>query len=240
MATKQLTGLQESDLEFNDPPRLVWVRVKDAVGLLWKDNPKLHDVGGVILSLQKHGYQEFPKYDINLTNVNGKAGAIKAGNGRIESLFRMEQDKMEMPRGLAKVKDTGDWAVAIGAGVDAANELEAKAYAIDSNNLTMAGGDFTALDMLSMWKEESYKDILVNLAKMNSLPVSVTGDDVDFLIKGGLFIDQLDLTKEPEEEINTGVIIGIYIGNPLLLEESLLAFRELLSEHEEWQAIIQV
>lgn len=204
--TKQLTGLQESDLEFNDPPRLVWVRVKDAVGLLWVDNPKMHDIGGTILSIQKHGYQEFPKYDINLTNVNGKPGAIKAGNGRIESLFRMEQDKMELPRGLARDKKTGDWVMAIGIGVDAKSEALAKAYAIDSNNLTMAGGDFTGVDISNMWNPQAYLDILKQLGQMGEdvMPISVDPDTLDNLIgyynldTGEVELDEFTWLDNPE------------------------------------------
>jgi len=177
LATKK-TNLKEigiDELDFaGDPPRLIWIRVKDAIGLLWIENPKLHDVGGVIVSLQKHGYQEFPKFDKTLTNVNGGKGAIKAGNGRIESLYRMEADEMEMPRGLAKLKGSGDWAVAIGVGVDAESEALAKSYAVDSNNLTMAGGDFTALDMARMWSPDKYMNVLNQLGEHPAdLPVSV-------------------------------------------------------------------
>lgn len=38
-----LDGLDPSSLEFNDLPAIVWVRVQDAVGLLWRDNPQLNN-----------------------------------------------------------------------------------------------------------------------------------------------------------------------------------------------------
>ena len=203
MATKNsLKELEANDLEFNDPPRLIWIRVKDAIGLLWDENPKLHDIGGVVLSIQKHGYQEFPKYDDKLRNVNGKRGAIKAGNGRIEALYRMEQDDMELPRGLAKVRESNDWAVAIGAGVNANSEALAKSYAIDSNNLTMQGGDFTALDMAKMWSPEKYMAVLNELGEHPAdMPVSVDPEVFDHLDRFLNEIDE-DLIDDPGGEID--------------------------------------
>ena len=42
--------LDGEDLEMNDPPRLSWVRARDAVNLLWRENPKLHDLQQIVES----------------------------------------------------------------------------------------------------------------------------------------------------------------------------------------------
>ncbi len=179
-----LQSVQEGTLEYNDPPRLIWVRVRDAVGLLWRDNPKLHDIGSITTSVDVHALQELPKFDANLSNVSGGTGAFKAGNGRIEALEAMERSgDHDLPRGLAREKETGFWVMPIIIGVDAISEAMAKAYALDSNNLTLLGGEFAVWDVAKMW-DESYPDLLRLLAEAEALPVSVDGDDLDALLKG--------------------------------------------------------
>lgn len=195
--------LNVSDLDFNDPPSLIWMRVKDAIDLLWNENPKLHDMGGVVTSIVKHGFQEIPKFDSTLMNVKGEKGAIKAGNGRVEALFRMEQDKMELPRGLAVIKESGDWAMPLLVGTDALSLALARAYAVDSNNLTMAGGDFTAYDMARMWDPKSYQTLLSTMRDADVLPVSMDADDIDFLTKHLNY--SIDDEYTPEESDTLGM-----------------------------------
>lgn len=174
----------DSDLTYNDAPRIVWVRVSDAVERLWEENPKEHDIGALTRSLQRYGLQELPIFDPILLAINGARGAIKAGNGRIEALDMMEKAGAELPRGLATTA-AGEWAIPVITGVDAASENMARAYAIDSNNLVMAGGTFTALDMARMWNNDGYKAILKSLADAQELPETVDGDDLDMLMQIG-------------------------------------------------------
>jgi hypothetical protein len=169
-----------------DPPKLIWIRVKDAVALLWPDNPKQHDIGSVILSIQKYGIQEIPKYDATL-------GAIKAGNGRVECLFQMERDRMPVPRGIGQT-ESGDWVMPLLVGTDAQSVAVAKAYAIDSNNLTVTGGNLSVEDIARLWKNDGYLNILKEVAAEGELPFSVSGDDIDFLMKAA------GETKEPPPE----------------------------------------
>ena len=58
--------VDEEGLELNDPPRLVWVRVQDAVGLIWRDNPKRHDMQSLTTSIERYGFQEPAKFDAKL------------------------------------------------------------------------------------------------------------------------------------------------------------------------------
>ena len=92
----------------------------------------------------------------------------------------MKAQGREPPRGIA-VDDEGEWHVPIQFGVNARSRAAAEAYAIDANNLTMTGGDFTVWDVGRMW-DEGYTGMLEGLAGADELPVSVDGDDLDALL----------------------------------------------------------
>jgi hypothetical protein len=195
-----LKTISVDDLEFNDAARVEWVRVRDAAKLLWKDNPKRHDLGSIIESIERYGFQERPKFDVNLPNVAGGSGAVVAGNGRVEALAAMERDKRyELPRGLAADSD-GAWCMPLLVGTDAASEEMAAAYGLDANNLTLAGGDFTAFESLRLW-EDDYVGLLARLAETEDLPVSVEGDDLDLLLALGRGPEPPDGFPEYGEEV---------------------------------------
>jgi len=158
--------------------RLEYVPLSQAV--LFDQNPKRHDVGLLSESIRRYGFKDPPKFEPELNNSKG---GIVEGNGRIITLRMMYDQGMERPRGLAEVGDTGEWAAPILFGVDAVSEAAARAYAIDSNNLTMTGGDFNAWDMARLWDEEGYLDILRGLGEADSLPVSVDGEDLSDLLR---------------------------------------------------------
>ena len=190
-----LQSFSVDNLDFNDQPQIAWIKVQDAINLLWEENPKLHDIKLLVESIEKYGFQELPKFDKLLINVAGNYGAIKAGNGRVETIAYMENNGNELPRGIAKDKDTGAWVMPILIGVDAETIDIARAYAIDSNNLTMAGGDFKAADLLKMYDSKKLLSVIDN---DNELPVSMSKDDVYNL---------RNMLDEPAEE-GQPVIIG--------------------------------
>ena len=173
--------LNQSDLQLNDAPELVWIKVQDAAKLLWNENPKLHDIGALITSIEKYGYQELSKFDKNLINRSGTTGAVVAGNGRIEALSEMEKLKKPLPRGLASLKDTGEWVMPVLVGVDQDNINKARAYAIDSNNVGLLGGDMTAVDISRVWDQKTYIALLQGLSAENEEPVSVDKDTIERL-----------------------------------------------------------
>jgi len=172
------TSIPEANLEFNDAPRFVWICARDAINLLWKGNAKLHSLEEMKLSIKRHGFQELPKFDVNLENVSGTPGAIKAGNGRVEAVFEMESSgECELPRGMGKEKSTGFWVLPILTGTDAESEAAAKAYAIDSNNLTLAG-NFDIWEQARLWDREGYAELLRNLQGSEFLPVTMNQEDI--------------------------------------------------------------
>jgi hypothetical protein len=95
----------------------------------------------------------------------------------------MELQKQPVPRGIA-VDDQGRWCMPIVFGCDAISEAEAIAYAVDDNNLTMAGGDFSHWDMAKMWDREGYLQLLTSIAEADVAPVTVDEETIAALLAG--------------------------------------------------------
>ncbi len=171
---RELPILDEKQLKAKNPQRRVWMLVRTVVDLLWRDNPKLHDTGALVSSIAKHGFKPPPQYDATLD-------AIVDGNGRTEALWWMERNNDDLPDGLAVHEPSGMWAMPVLIGNDAKSTALAEAYAIDANNLTMLGGDFTGWDISRMWSP-AYKERLQLLAEVDELPVSVDGDELDAML----------------------------------------------------------
>ena len=75
----QFAFAEESDLN-GELLSVRYIRVQDAI--LWDENSKLHDIGGLIVSIEEHGFRDPPAWDSEL-------GAIVEGNGRITALQMM-------------------------------------------------------------------------------------------------------------------------------------------------------
>lgn len=143
--------------------------------ILWDENPKKHDVGGLMQSIKRYGFVDPPKFDPQL---NGGSGGIVYGNGRSECVKVIKQDTPnESPRGVL-VDDKGEWYLPVLFGLDAESEAVARALAIDHNNLTMAGGDFDLWDYAKMWNQESYAEVLRNLESSEMVPITMSHDDI--------------------------------------------------------------
>lgn len=138
----------------------------------WERNPKQHNLGALIQSIQRYGFRDAPIYDATLD-------AIVGGNGRIEALEIMQAQGYDLPAGLTI--QNGEWYVPIQVGVNARTVSEAEAFSLDHNNMVMAGGDFTAIDQARAWNA-NYLDLLKELAAADEMPVSVDGDDLDVLL----------------------------------------------------------
>jgi DNA modification methylase len=143
----------------------------------WERNPKQHDLGAIARSIALYGFKDPLKYEPAL---NGGQGGLVEGNGRAEALAWMQTQGHDLPRGLGIAE--GEWQVPVLFGVDALSQETAEAYAIDHNNLVLAGGTYTAVDIANLWDESAYLDVLTGLAEHKELPVSVSGDDLDLLL----------------------------------------------------------
>lgn len=177
----------------NDQLTIKYIPLEKAV--FFDRNSKKHDIGLIASLISKYGFKDPPKWEPELNN--GEGGIVE-GNGRIEALARLKEQGEEPPRGIAIAGD--DWAVPVLFGVDCDSEQLARAYALDHNISTMAGGEYTALDMSRMFDTEKYLAELEDLCSSDAMPVSVDGDDLDLLL------EQLtNLTEESEEnqQLNT-------------------------------------
>jgi len=145
----------------------------------WDRNAKRHDIGALAESITRHGFRDPPAYDPAL---NAGEGGIVEGNGRGDALSAMQAQGQSAPRGV--VVEGGAWLVPVLFGVDAPSQAAAEAYGVAHNNLTMAGGDFTDLDMAGMWEPEGYAALLRSLAEQGEIPVSIDATALDALLAG--------------------------------------------------------
>jgi len=188
--------VDEAGLELNDPPRLAWVRVQDAISLVWRDNEKRHDMQSLAASIERYGFQEPAKFDAKLHRRGQEVddepqGAIKSGNGRVEAVAWMEAQGKDLPRGCG-VNVDGEWVLPMLFGTDARSGAVAQAYAIDANNLTLSGGDFDGFDMARLWGP-GYVKLLEGL---DELPVSV---DAEMLSSLGMMFEPPNLDDLADE-----------------------------------------
>ncbi|MBW4514556.1 MAG: hypothetical protein KME11_04965 [Timaviella obliquedivisa GSE-PSE-MK23-08B] len=177
MAKKEPVNLEvPKNLVFREQLEIRYVLVDDLI--LLDQNPKLHDIGKLVDSIVENGFLDPPKWD---TKLNGGAGGIIEGNGRSEALKWMQEQGREIPRGIA-VNEQNLWAAPVIFGCDARSEIAAKRYAIDHNNLVMAGGNFSALDMSRAYDAESYIAMLQELDQQQFLPLTLDGEDLELLL----------------------------------------------------------
>ena len=124
--------------------------------VLFDGNPKLHSIGDIAESIRRYGFKEAVRWEPKLNDGNG---GIVAGNGRITALQFMCRQKAPLPRGIQQDPDTGEWLVPVIFGVDAESEMQAQAYAIDTNNLVVTGGDTELWDILALYDRQALADI---------------------------------------------------------------------------------
>jgi len=155
-------------------------------------NAKAHDIGALMMSITQHGFRDPIGWDNTLN-------AIIDGNGRTEALWQLylqwTKDVAAIPAGI-QVNDGGMWEIPVISGVDAIDVKAAIAFLIDVNNLTMMGGDFTALDMSRAW-DDNYLALL-----QQSLGKTISVDENDYLLMLKLRDNPVDI-HEPETLTDT-------------------------------------
>ena len=146
---------------------------------LWRENPKAHDIGRLILSFKRYGF-------VSPLIVNDATGVLLAGHGRYLALQAMKERAEAPPE---RVRVEGDeWLVPVVTGVSL-EELEAISYAIDDNLSTMAGGDLTFPEVSRAFNDEKLAQILGELVEDSALPVFGKQEEYEALLEAMLEVD---------------------------------------------------
>lgn len=134
---------------------------------LWDRNAKLHDLPALADSIALHGFRDPPAYDAALD-------AFVEGNGRTEALQQMHAHGRERPRagvGWMRRPASGAFRCCL---VSMRARLAAERYGIDHNNLVLAGGDFTAVDMAGTGGEDYLQIVKKTSKRPGSFPSACT------------------------------------------------------------------
>lgn len=185
--------------------QLLYVSISDL--RFFDRNAKTHDIEKIKRSLLRYGIKQPLRWEPTL---NDGAGAIGAGNGRLEALNAIRQDGGDPPRGVVVAPD-GDWLIPVLYGVEAATEQEAQSYAIDDNNLTFAGAGLTLEEVARFYDEDRFYRLLEDLDLEGVSPVSVDSDELLALlaqIEADQIVDEDDLMPAIEEDMPCRVQLG--------------------------------
>ena len=125
------------------------------------ENPKDHDIGAIISSLQRFGLVAVPV-------VNTTTGRIVAGHGRVEALRQLEQQGHAPPKHVTK--KAGLWHVPY-LQVAFDTDQEARAYLLADNRLTELGG----------WDKEGLLAALTDLHNKEPELVLAAGFDGEYI-----------------------------------------------------------
>jgi hypothetical protein len=180
-----------------------YIRLDEANKYIFRDNAKMHDMGALVASFEKYGFRDAPAFDMKLQD----GGGIHDGNGRIEALTQMYNQKRKPPRGILVDETDKMWCVPIQFGIDSESEARARALTIDMNNIGMSGGDFTAVDMSRMWDTKTYMALLQGLSAENEEPVSVDKDTIERLARVFNSDESGDEDKKDDESQDVVLIV---------------------------------
>lgn len=141
-------------------------------------NPKDHDLGAIIVSIQRFGY-------VTPIIVDERSSLVVSGHGRILALQAMRADGQAPPSNI-EVNKAGEWCAPVLRGVRFNSDAELDAFLIADNQLTVRGG----------WNEPSLVKMLQSLHDHDPLLMTVTGFDGDDL---QTLLEDLTTTQLPPE-----------------------------------------
>lgn len=131
-------------------------------------NPKDHDLGLIVESIKRFGFND-------AVIVDGRTGMLVGGHGRVEALRAMWNAGEPTPVGIERVFEhqsagaKGDWLVPVQIGWSSKDDAEAMAFIIAANRSSERGG----------WNEPMLEEVLVALGKMGTEALIGTGYDDD-------------------------------------------------------------
>ena len=166
-----------------------YVPLSQALEWDWIENPKLHDIGGLIQSIEQYGFRDPPEYDATL-------GAFAQGNGRVKALAMMAAKIGSSPPLSVGMLDNGEWAVPVIFGADSDSAAAAMAYAIDANNLVLTGGDTELGSLLALYDREQLSEVVARIGEADLELATLNGHSMDIAAGwAGDEVDKSELTR---------------------------------------------
>jgi len=145
-----------------DNRTIEYMPLAELVTRLHPDNPKDHNIGAIIESYKAHGY-------VASGVIDQRTGLFLAGHGRTIALNVMQKQGMDAPDGIRNGGD--DWLVPVQVGYESKSDVQAKAYIVADNKLTIAGG----------WNEPALASLLEEVAASADVALESTGFSGDSL-----------------------------------------------------------
>ena len=158
-----------------DNRQIEYMALGELMTRLHPENPKQHDIGAIIQSYKTHGF-------VASGILDDRTGLFLAGHGRIQALNSMKRQKMDIPDGIRNGGD--DWLVPVQVGYSSKNDIQAKAYIVADNKLTVLGG----------WNEPALAELLQEVAGSVDVALEATGYDADDLDQ---LLQDLGMQEEP-------------------------------------------
>lgn len=155
--------------------RIEYMALTDLLGRFHPDNPKAHDLGAIIQSLQMFGY-------VSPGAIDECSGLFVEGHGRTQATHMMKQQQMKVPDRIEARPD--DWFLPVVRGIEFDTPEKVRAYLIASNRLTELGG----------WNEPALAELLQELAATDTALLESTGYDGDKLDE---LLRDLGIGQEP-------------------------------------------
>lgn len=140
--------------------RIEYMALGELVKRYHPQNPKEHDIGSLITSMRRFGFNDPGAID-------EKSGLFAEGHGRCGALVEMKRQQMDAPRRIEVRAD--DWYTPVIRGLEFDSPEELKAYLIAANRMTELGG----------WDEPKLAEVLQEIANQDAELLKATGYDED-------------------------------------------------------------
>lgn len=147
--------------------QIEYMALADLLNRFHPRNPKQHDIGAIVTSIQKFGY-------VDPGVLDEKTGLFVEGHGRTQALAEMQRQQMNTPERIEQ--RNGDWYIPVIRGVRFEDDHMVDAYLIAANRTTELGG----------WDESQLAALLQDIAAQDEGLLAATGydgDDLDALLQ---------------------------------------------------------
>lgn len=144
------------------PPRVAAEYVDLDVLVPWAGNPKDHDIGAIVASIQRYGFRD-------PVGVNRRNNEIEEGHGRVLALSAMRQHRMPAPSYVLVTNEK--WMIPVLFFDD--DEVMQHGWSIAHNKTQERGGGYDDLKLFEALRQQASHGVL--------LPTGFDSDDLETL-----------------------------------------------------------